>query len=156
MQWNGFSPNVGLFVQRICKGVKKMMELWLPIKGYEGLYEISNMGNVRSVARIEKFIRSGKETQRLKAGRVLKPISRDEYLGVCLSKGTTRKCYLIHRLVAETFIENPLNFPQVNHKDEDKFNNRVTNLEWCTAEYNDNYGSRNNNISNSMRRKKVS
>ena len=130
-----------------------MIELWLPVKDYEGLYEVSNMGNVRSVARVETFSRIGKETHRIKAGRILKPVIRDEYLGVCLSKGKTRKCYLIHRLVAEAFLINPMNYPQVNHKDEDKYNNKAENLEWCTALYNNNYGRRNENISKSNKRR---
>lgn len=130
------------------------MELWLPIKNYEGLYEVSNKGNVRSVARYESFIRLGNETRRLKAGRILTPINRDEYLGVCLSKGKSRKCYLIHRLVADAFIPNPNGYPQINHKDENKFNNIVENLEWCTAKYNDNYGSRNTKLSKSLKERK--
>ncbi len=127
------------------------MEIWKDVKGYEGLYEVSNMGNVRSLDRTEEFIRCGKITKRKKIGRVLIPVKRDEYLGVCLSKGKRRKSYLIHRLVAESFLPNPDDFPQVNHKDENKNNNAVCNLEWCTAKFNDNYGSRNEKISKAMR-----
>ena len=128
-----------------------MKELWRTIEGYEGLYEVSNMGNVRSLDRIEEFVRCEKTTTRSKKGRVLIPIKRDEYLGVCLSRGRARKSYLIHRLVAEAFLPNPDNLPQVNHKDEDKNNNAAYNLEWCTAKFNDNYGSRNEKISRTMR-----
>jgi len=128
-----------------------MGEIWKDVKGYEGFYEVSNMGNVRSLDRIEKFMRCGKITRRKKKGRILIPVKRDEYLGVCLSKRKTRKSYLIHRLVAEAFLPNPYDLPQVNHKDEDKNNNAVYNLEWCTAKFNDNYGNRNERISKSLR-----
>ena len=64
------------------------------------------------------------------------------YLGVCLSNDKERKKFYVHRLVAQTFIPNPNNLPQVNHKDENKQNNHVSNLEWCTSKYNNNYGTR--------------
>lgn len=104
-------------------------EIWCPIKGYEGLYEVSDKGRVRSL----KF---GKE-RILKPGRMTKG-----YLTVGLCKNGEQKMYLVHRLVAKTFIPNPDNLPQVNHKDENKENNSVQNLEWCTDKYNTNYGTR--------------
>ena len=109
-------------------------EIWCPIKGFEGLYEVSDQGRVRSL----KF---GKE-------RILKPIRMSKgYLFVNLCKnGEMKKC-LVHRLVAQTFIPNPDNLPQVNHKDEDKENNSVQNLEWCDQKYNINYGIRNQMVS---------
>ena len=104
-------------------------EIWCPIKGYEGLYEVSDQGRVRSL----KF---GKE-------RILKPIRNTQgYIQVHLCKnGEIKKC-LVHRLVAKTFIPNPNNLQEVNHKDEDKANNFVKNLEWCDRKYNNNYGTR--------------
>ena len=109
-------------------------EIWCPIKGYESLYEVSDQGRVRSL----KF---GKE-------RILKPGRNPEgYLVVCLCKNGEIKQCLVHRLVAQTFIPNPDNLPQVNHKDEDKENNSVQNLEWCTNKYNSNYGTRNDRCS---------
>lgn len=105
------------------------MEIWKDIKNYEGLYQISNLGNVKSYHK-----RSN--------GNLLKlPIKRG-YYQVGLRKNGTRKYYQVHRLVAETFIENKDNLPQVNHKDENKLNNNVDNLEWCTVSYNNTYGSR--------------
>ena len=104
-------------------------ETWLPVAGYEN-YEVSNLGRVRSVAR------GGTK------GGVLRPQkNRGGYLDVTLCKNGKRKGCTIHRLVATAFLENPLNLPQVNHKNECKTDNRVENLEWCTAEYNSNYGT---------------
>lgn len=104
-------------------------EYWKPIKGYEGLYMVSNWGRVKSI----KF---GKE-------RILKPVTNSSgYLLVGLYKNNIEKKYSVHRLVAEAFIPNPYNLPQVNHRDENKLNNNVDNLEWCTNEYNINYGTR--------------
>ena len=104
-------------------------EIWCPIKGYEGLYEVSDQGRVRSL----KF---GKE-------RILKPaLTPQGYLIVGLCKNGEIKQCLVHRLVAQTFIPNQNNLPEVNHKDEDKENNSVQNLEWCDRKYNINYGTR--------------
>ena len=104
-------------------------EIWCPIKGYEGLYEVSDQGRVKSL----KF---GK-------GKILKPFrNKGGYLRVGLCKNGEMKQCFVHRLVAKTFIPNPDNLPEVNHKDEDKENNSVQNLEWCTDKYNTNYGTR--------------
>lgn len=106
-----------------------MQEIWKDIKGYEGKYQVSNYGNVKSL----NYRNTGKE-------RLLKPILQtDGYLCVGLCKPL--KMYLIHRLVAKEFIPNPDNLPCVNHKDENKHNNHVYNLEWCTNVYNLNYGT---------------
>ena len=102
-------------------------EIWKPIKGYEGLYEVSNWGRVKSL----KF---GKE-------RILKPSIRHGYYFVGLSKNGIVKTYQVHRLVAEAFIDNPNNYKEVNHKDENKLNNSVENLEWCDRLYNVRYGT---------------
>lgn len=102
------------------------------IKGYEGLYAISADGKVYGYKR-KKFL-----TQH--------PIGRG-YLKVSLCKDGEMKNFLIHRLVAEAFLSNPNNLPQVNHINEDKSDNRVENLEWVSAKENDNYGTRNKRIS---------
>lgn len=109
------------------------MEIWKDIKGYEGLYQISNYGRVKSL---------GNGNSNNSKERILKPAKlKDGYLYVILSKQGKRKGFKIHRLVAQAFIENPNNYPQVNHKDEDKTNNNVSNLEFCTPKYNINYGT---------------
>lgn len=107
-----------------------MKEIFKSIEGYENLYQISDQGNVKSL----KF---GKE-------KILKPVKDGKkYLCVILCKQGKQKMCKIHRLVAQAFIPNPKNLPQVNHKDEDKKNNAASNLEWCTNVYNINYGTRN-------------
>ena len=114
-------------------------EVWRPVKGFEGLYEVSNLGRVRSTAINGKGIGKGK----WRKGIILKPIPiKYGYLTVHLSKNGKRQKKKIHRLVAEAFIPNPNNLPQVNHKNEIKTDNRAENLEWCSARENTNYGSR--------------
>ena len=106
-----------------------MEEIWKDVVGYEGLYEVSNLGRIR------------------RNGKILKPQkTRDGYLRVHLSKNGIAKHGKVHRLVALAFLPNPQNLPQINHKDEDKTNNAVNNLEWCSEEYNANYGTRNERV----------
>ena len=113
-----------------------MNEEWRPIEGYEGLYEVSNTGLIRS---LDRFVGN---RNRIK-GKILSiNIKKGGYCSVVLSKYGKMKGYQVHRLVAQAFIPNPDNLPQVNHIDEDKSNNCVDNLEWCTAKYNINYGTR--------------
>lgn len=104
-----------------------MKELWKDIKEYEGIYQVSNLGRIKRV-----------ETDRILKGM------KDTigYLRVDLYKNHTASKKLIHRLVAQAFIPNPENKLQVNHIDEDKTNNMVSNLEWMTAKENSNYGTR--------------
>lgn len=109
------------------------MEEWKNVIGYEGLYEVSNKGNVRNVRR----------NTLLKLSK-----NRYGYIQVYLYKNGIRKGFRVHRLVAEAFLSNPDNLPQVNHKDEDKTNNNVDNLEWCDQKYNVNYGHRTENAIN--------
>lgn len=109
------------------------------IKGYEGLYAVTSCGKVWSY-RSKKFLNLYKD------GR--------GYQFAVLSKNGNRKTFMVHRLVAEAYIPNPDNLPQVNHKDEIKFHNWINNLEWCDAKYNTNYGTRNEKIAN-KRKKKV-
>lgn len=107
-------------------------EIWKPVVGYENLYEVSNFGRVKSLPR----------NSTVKYARILKShTNRYGYLHVNLYKNNKRKDFLVHRLVAEAFIPNPDNLPVVNHKDENPSNNFSTNLEWCTYEYNINYGT---------------
>lgn len=108
-----------------------MQENWNNIAGYEGLYEVSDMGRVRSIAR-----------EGTKGGILHAHRSRYGYMLVILSKNNVRTGFSVHKLVAMAFIPNPNGLPQVNHKNEVKTDNRVENLEWCTAKYNMNYGGR--------------
>ena len=108
------------------------MEIWKDIKGYEGLYQISNKGRVKSLG-----------NNKTKKEKILSPGKHKGYFYVSLYKNRKEKKYSIHRLVAQAFLPNPDNLPVVNHKDENKLNNNVENLEWCTQEYNVNYSSSN-------------
>jgi len=117
-------------------------EEWRDIDGYEGMYMISNMGRIKSLARkgvlFDRIIKS-------------KP-TRTGYHIIGLRKGESRTFYLVHRLVAQAFLPNPNNLPEVNHKDEDLNNNTLDNLEWVTPKQNCNYGTRNQRISEKNKR----
>ena len=111
------------------------MEEWKEIPGYEGLYEVSNTGQVRSLDRYDN-------RNCFRKGKVLSPgKDTNGYLQVILSCNGKHKSIKVHRLIAQAFIPNPDNLPEINHKNEDKTNNRVDNLEWCDATYNINYGT---------------
>jgi len=105
-------------------------EIWKDIEDYEGLYKISNLGRVKTLGR-----------QRVKEGIKKTEICKG-YERLILSKNKKQKHYFIHRLVAKAFIPNPNNLKIINHKDENKLNNNVENLEWCTQRYNLCYGDR--------------
>ena len=107
------------------------------IKGYEGLYAITSCGKVWSYKR-KKFLKSMTKS--------------NGYLYVALIRDGEKKWYRVHRLVAEAYIPNPDNLPQVNHKDENKANNCLQNLEWCDAKYNTNNGTRNEKVSNKLKK----
>lgn len=111
-----------------------MEEIFKDIEGYEGYYQISNLGRVKSLGKgnsnnsKEKILILGKDG--------------GGYAKTTLYKDGKQKIFKVHRLVAKAFIPNPNNLPCVNHRDENKNNNCVDNLEWCTIEYNNNYGTR--------------
>jgi len=128
-----------------------MKEIWKDIKGYESLYQVSNLGRVKSLAR--KVIKINCVS--FKKERILKQqTDRYGYKKVILQRNYQIKTFSIHRLVAEAFLENPYNLPQINHKDENKENNCVLNLEYCDSKYNNNYGTRNKRVSETMKKKK--
>ena len=122
-----------------------MIEEWRDIKGYEGKYQISNLGRIKS-------LKNCKGNYREKILDI-KPDNRG-YIRAFLYKNGKCKPYQVHRLVALHFIPNPNNYPIINHKDEDKTNNNVENLEWCTYQYNNNYGTRNKKCSEKMKGRK--
>ena len=108
-------------------------EIWVDIKGFKGIYKISNHGRVYS----------------LKNNIIRKPKTNNRgYWQIALHKDGKEHMFLLHRLVAIHFVNNPHNYPQVNHKDENKDNNRADNLEWCTNEYNALYGTRIERVTN--------
>lgn len=111
-----------------------MKEVWKDIPNYEGLYQVSNLGRVKSFRKSTKHYWQDEY--------ILKPTtSENGYCNVTLYDKTVRHKFLVHRLVAEAFIPNPDNLPQINHKDENPMNNAASNLEWCTAQYNNAYGT---------------
>lgn len=106
-----------------------MEEIWKDIDGYEGLYQVSNLGNVRSLNWRKRGIARNLYLKKQNRG----------YLHVELAKDGKRKAFTVHRLVANAFLENPNGHPIINHKDENKQNNNVENLEWCSISYNVRY-----------------
>lgn len=116
-----------------------MTEEWRDIKGYEGWYQVSNTGRVRSLDRV---VVSKCGVKRFYPGREIVPCDAGKtYRNVPLSKGGFHRTPRLCRLVAEAFVPNPHGYNQVNHKDEDKTNDRADNLEWCSPKYNTNYGT---------------
>lgn len=106
------------------------VEEWRDIPGYVGLYKVSNFGNVKTIKR------QGTDDRILKLTK-----ARNGYLNIALCKDGTYKRFGVHRLVAMAFLDNPGALPCVNHKDENKENNVLSNLEWCSHQYNNNYGT---------------
>lgn len=114
-----------------------MQEVWKDVKGYEGLYQISNLGNVKSVGIYHKDNKGN--VRYLKRNREVKQTNDRGYLKIQLNKNKTRKTKYIHQLVAEAFIPNPNNYKEVNHIDSNPENNCENNLEWCDRRYNIDY-----------------
>ena len=116
-----------------------MSEMWKDIEGYEGIYQVSNLGRVKSLSRNTK--NQYRNSEIVKSKEI-----RNGYYSVTLFKNEKGKHFTIHRLVAKAFIPNPYNKPQINHIDGNKLNNNVSNLEWCTQQENTIHAYKNNLI----------
>jgi hypothetical protein len=127
-----------------------MKEIWKDIVGYEGRYQISNIGRVRRLA--YAYIDTiGRYRYKPECIVMCSP-NKFGYIMVDLRVNHSRKRVYVHRLVAQAFIPNPNNLPQINHKDENKANNYVDNLEWCTHAYNQRYGLKNQRMVETRRK----
>ena len=113
----------------------KNNEIWKDIVGYEGLYLVSNYGNVKKYD-----------------GKILKQYNRGYYLAVTLIKDKAETIENVHRLVGKAFVDNPNDLPMINHKDENKMNNNADNLEWCDCQYNLSYGTRLEKVMTKLRK----
>ena len=137
------------------KGQKNMKnttqnEIWKDIHGYEGYYQVSNLGRIKSM---ERDVLQGTRIVHLHSKILKYRYDAGGYIRIVLCKNGIQKNFSLHRLVAEHFIPNPNNLPQINHKDENKENNCVDNLEWCTPKYNTNYGTRTQRAANTSKGK---
>ncbi len=111
-----------------------MVEEWKDIEGFEGYYQVSNYGRVKS---FRKATRYGAKNEYI----LKNAVANHGYCQVTLYTPSKREKHTVHRLVAKAFVPNPYNLPQINHKDENVLNNRADNLEWCTPKYNNSYGT---------------
>lgn len=124
------------------KKSNSMKEVWKDVVGWEGLYMVSNLGRIRANQRV---VRTKGGSLKINREKILRQKqTKYGYMEVCLQEKETKRhqFVFVHRLVAESFIKNPNGFPFINHIDECKTNNNIDNLEWCTAKYNCNYGTR--------------
>ncbi len=129
-----------------------MKEKWKDIKGYEGLYQVSNLGRVKS---LDRYIVNKNNKQQYYNGKILKGNIRKGYLKLTLSKDNSQKTVPIHILVAKAFIPNPENKPEVNHIDGEKTNNCVSNLEWATRSENELHAYKNGLAKPSLKQKEA-
>ena len=131
-------------------------EVWRDVLGYEGLYVVSNLGRVKSLARKSSTYFYGvTPTQYAVKERICKQHIVNGYLYVHLSRNGVRKNIRVHRIVAEAFMPNTSGLTCINHLDEDKLNNTVSNIVWCSVIENSNYGTRNSRISKTQRNSKT-
>ena len=128
-------------------------EIWKDIEGYEGYYQISNMGRVKS---LERTVRCNRGYRTVPEKILEGSKNTYGYLQVELCQEAKKNYCTIHRLVAQAFLDNSEGYKEINHKDEDKTNNCVENLEWCDRSYNTNYGTRNQRAGEKLRGRKHS
>ena len=128
-----------------------MEEIWKDVVGYEGFYQVSNLGRVKSLQRIHNTNHPYIQKERIM--KLFK--NKDGYLMVDFTKDSRKKHFQVHRLVANAFIPNPDNKPEVNHLNEIVYDNRADNLEWATRKENNNYGNRNKKASISLKKYSV-
>lgn len=129
-----------------------MKEIWKNIKGYEGLYQVSNLGNIKS---LDRYIINKNGDKQYFPGKYLIQGVSDNYLKVILSKSNKQRTFRVHILVARAFIPNPENKPEVNHMDGNKQNNRVNNLEWNTRSENELHAYKNGLAKSSDKQKQA-
>ena len=140
----------------ISKEYVDKVEIWKDIKDYEGLYQVSNLGNVRSLDMIIMQLHywSKKYVKHIYKGRLLKGSKNSNgYKVITLHKGKKTEKKLLHKIIAETFIPNPNNYNYINHKDNNPSNNNVNNLEWCTQSYNIKYAYEKGNKTQQKKKK---
>lgn len=130
-------------------------EEWRDVVGYEGLYQVSNMGRVKSLERQSStFCQKGTMCTYSVNEKICKQHTVGGYLMVHLSNNNKKKLVRVHRLVAMSFMPNPNNYPQINHINENKTDNTLGNIEWCTCKQNNNHGTRNKRMSSTQRNDK--
>lgn len=137
--------------EEFIKSISLENEEWRDVVGFEGCYVVSSLGRIATVSHVVNYTSNYNGIQIHRKfnvkSQIRKPYyDKKGYVVTTLRDGKNVKLLKVHRLVALAFIPNPQRLPEVNHKDEDKTNNRVDNLEWCTCKYNCNYGTRNNKI----------
>ena len=125
-------------------------EEWRDIVNYEGLYQVSNLGRVKSLCR---YFNTYNKSRYVKREKILKQQVNQGYYAVVLKKNNISKTYKVHRLVAQAFISNKEDLPEINHKDCNGFNNKEENLEWCTSVYNNHYGNRPKKAGESLKKR---
>lgn len=126
-----------------------MEEIWKDIEEFKGVYVVSNLGRIKS---LDRKINRGRCVVSWKGKMISSRVAKNGYSVVKLNVDGKHITRLVHRLIAQAFIPNPNNLPEVNHKDENIQNNSIDNLEWCTSKYNANYGTRNERCRNGNKR----
>lgn len=125
--------------------MEQKIEIWKDVEGYEGIYQVSNFGRVRSLDRIiiKPHPKSGVPTKYRQKGRIMKPAAHPNgYLTICLKSNGNKENCLVHRLIGKAFVSGYFDGADINHKNEDVTDNRADNLEWCTRSYNLQYNGR--------------